>query len=352
MESQTSLLLDLAKKRFSLGDRVGGLDELEGALNQARRVGDGQTRSGALREIGLAFYEVGEAQWAEKVLFEAVEALNKAERFRFTPTPWSKLPEYFAKIGRWDFAEKITRGLASHDAFDGATGFRNLARVARDAGHLDRAESLFAEAKALAPAISFPPIRADLQSTLAEELAVWGRFDEALAFVVDIPAMQLEAIGRIAEQIAKAGRPEDALALVEKTKGDPKPVRGLRAIVTAFLEEGKIHQALVEVSSSLFKQGKEQEALKLIREVRALARTISEARFASQSLEEVTARLVEAGQLAEAVSAVQEEWRRAATRRELLDRLPMARSVVSLAPDISRGIYASLGWVEGFLQEV
>src|SRR5262245_18865038 len=87
---------------------------LEEAHGLARQADNAVGRAAVFRSIAVAKSELGNAAEAGAAMVEAVEALNHAPRFAFTPTPWCPTCVAFAKIGDWDWVAKISNGLVQH----------------------------------------------------------------------------------------------------------------------------------------------------------------------------------------------------------------------------------------------
>jgi tetratricopeptide (TPR) repeat protein len=361
-----------ARKLSASNDMQGALDALSQAQQHAADVSDDMKRSSVLRSVALAFFEMGQHQRAEQLMFDACDSLSRVTSFAWRPTPWCDLCGDFAKIGRWDVAVGLVRGLPQEEVFDRATALRNICRIAWDSGRRDEASSLLSEARALARDINFPPKRDSFMVSLAGELAHTGQYDQALKLAEDLetPQWRVEALDSVAEQLAEERKLEDALALIEKVGNSREPERALKAIVSGFLARGLPDKALdiarsikepsgqvsalAEIASHLFTLGRPEDAQGLLYQVRDLAHSQTSTRFGfvSGTLEDVATRLARAGKYNCVVTVVQREWLRMNTRRDLLGLIPMANALVDLRPVLGNEIYGSFGWIEEFLQGV
>jgi tetratricopeptide (TPR) repeat protein len=315
-----------------------------------------------LRAIALAHSELftGAVDEARQTMVAAAEALNRAPRFRFVPTPWCDTAVAFAELGFWDLAMKIAGGLVTHNAFDGCSALRDLAGVATRAGNKAQARELLARALASAPQVPIPPQRDDLLISLAAEYARLGDLQEARqpALVASNPA---DAEVQIAIALLESGQVAGALALIDRLPPGA-PDSALARLVRALLAAGEVGRGrrvaegltdlaqraerLAAVARQLITLGGADEARQLIATVSELELPFHSPHAAAQFQETVVTVLAEAGDLAAASRFVEQRWRTARHRSDLLLLMPLAGPLVRQQPELAGAIQASVGWVE------
>jgi hypothetical protein len=134
------------------------------------------------------------------------------------------LPGVWARLGRLDHAEALARTITDPAARGAA--LEDVATAAAEAGDLDRAARLAADAEALAQRITDPE---DLSSVLiglaraAAEAGDPGRA-EALARTVPDPCFQVETLGQLASIAAEEGDRDRAVRLATEAEATARTI--------------------------------------------------------------------------------------------------------------------------------
>ena len=338
---------------------------LRDARGLALQADDAVARAAVLRSIAVGFFELGNPPDAHAAMMEAVEALNKAPRFAFTPTPWCATCVAFAKIGDSGWVSRISTGLVQHDAFDGCNALRDLATLARERQDFTQAEAWLAKARESAPKISFYPMRASLRASLAREYARLGKLDQAMQ--EDLIESRGEALDGIAFALAASGRIADAKGVLAQLSPADEAMHARPALVDALLASNAVDEAramagtivhrsdkgakLAAVAAALFERDRAADARAVLGEARALARAENARRPDAGVLQQVATVLGRAGHRDEALGLVEEEWLSSATREELVTLTSIADPLVTVVPDLGLRLHEGLDWVEAMMTD-
>lgn len=314
-----------------------------------------------LDAAAIALAKAGDTEAAQQALQDAITAWGEVLRIQSRPTPWCRLAGDCVRVGLYEKAVRIARGLPATGlwAFDRAQALVHIADALLEQDDQDRAVERLEEAVQEASLIGFPPQRTQTRGDIAARFAQLGMLSRALADDLSAEASD-EIRQKVADRLGRSGRPEEALALYPSPQAPPDGI--LQAVVPTLLGQGRAETALSLINLITapasriallvqLAEGPEPDHDKHLR--LTAARSAANLMVNNISLEDpnlvadVARCLHSVGGARELLQVTMEQWRATRSARELAWRVPLATPLV--AATTAREITSALPWAEEFL---
>jgi hypothetical protein len=336
------------------------------ALAEARSLASAlppEARWGRLDAAAIALAELGDMEAAHQALQDAITAWSEVPRIQFRPTPWCRLAGDAARVGLYEKALQIARGLPATGpwAFDRAQALMQIADALLEETDRDRAVEHLEEAVKQSSLIEFPPQRTQTRVGISARFAQLGMLSRALADDLSAEAPQ-QVRETVAAKLGQSGQPEKALALYPSPDTPPDTVLG--AVVPALLGQGRMETARQLIDSvtspanriplliQLAEEPNQDEHKRLTAALTAVNLMISNT--STMRDPDLTARVarclytVAGGH--DLLQLITEQWRITRSATELSTRSPLAVPLITAAT--AHEITSALTWAEEFLKRL
>jgi tetratricopeptide (TPR) repeat protein len=320
-------------------------------------------RWGRLDAAAIALAELGDMEAAHQALQDAITAWSEVPRIQFRPTPWCRLAGDCVRVGLYERALQIARGLPATGpwAFDRAQALVEIADALLENNDRDRAVEHLEEAVEQSSLIEFPPHRSQTRAAISARFAQLGMLPRALAD--DLSAEEPQQVREtVAAKLGRSGQPEEALALYSGPGTPPDAV--LLAVVPALLGQGRMETArqLIDSVTSpanripllvrLAEEPDQDGHKRLTAALNAISLMVSDT--STMRDPDLTARVarclhtVAGGR--DLLQLIADQWRITRSATELAMRTPLAVPLVSAATACE--ITSALTWAEEFLKRL